>query len=151
MDEAKFKRNRLVTMILTVVLGINLVITAVLLGFQIKTNMDKQAETTKYTLYIGTNDKDTYKNEIPYETCKEKVTEICVKYTGGCTLFDANGYWKDEKENITKELTIGCTLEDIEKKTVYTICDEIIIALNQNSILIETNNVTSLFYSTSNN
>ncbi len=142
------RKGKVFKIILSVIVGLNFVITAVLLGFRISDKIESNKEATKYTLYIGTNDKDTYQEEIPFDTCKEKVTEICVKYTDGCTIFDATGYWKDEKNNITTEKTIGCILEDIKVETVYKICDEVIVALNQNSILIETNKVNSIFYST---
>ncbi len=142
------RKGKVFKIILSVIVGLNFVITAVLLGFRISDKIENNKEGTKYTLYIGTNDKDTYQEEISFDTCKEKVTEICVKYTDGCTIFDATGYWKDEKNNITTEKTIGCILEDIKIETVYKICDEVIVALNQNSILIETNKVSSIFYST---
>ncbi len=103
---------------------------------------------TKYTLYIGTNDKDTYKPVMEFDKCIEKVTEICVKYTDGCTIYEANGYWKDEKGEITKEQTIVAILEDITLETVHKVCDDVIVALNQNSILIETSYVGTTFYST---
>ncbi len=103
-------------------------------------------EQTKYVLYIGTNDKDTYKQEIPYDECVAKVTEICTRYTGGCTLAEATGYWKDDSGEITTEQSIQCTLEDITLEQVHQIADEVRTALNQNSILIETQGVTSEFY-----
>ena len=140
------KSNKIYKIIITVLVGLNIIVTGILTGFQIKSCVENSAEKTKYTLYVGTNDKDTYKNEIPVETCVTKVTEICTKYTDGCTIYKAAGYWKDEKSAITKEETIVCILEDVKKETVYTICDEIIVVLNQNSILIETDNVVSTFY-----
>ncbi len=103
-------------------------------------------EQTKYVLYIGTNDKDTYKQEIPYDECVAKVTEICTRYTGGCTLAEATGYWKDDSGEITTEQSIQCTLEDITLEQVHQIADAVRTALNQNSILIETQGVTSEFY-----
>lgn len=142
------KSNKIYKIIITVLVGLNIIVTGILAGFQIRSHIENSAEKTKYTLYVGTNDKDTYKNEIPVDTCVTKVTEICTKYTDGCTIYKAAGYWKDEKSAITKEDTIICILEDVKKETVYTICDEIIIVLNQNSILIETDNVVSTFYKT---
>ena len=140
------KSNKIYKIIITVLVGLNIIVTGILTGFQIKSCVENSTEKTKYTLYVGTNDKDTYKNEIPVDTCVTKVTEICTKYTDGCTIYKAAGYWKDEKSAITKEETIVCILEDVKKETVYTICDEIIVVLNQNSILIETDNVVSTFY-----
>ena len=147
--EEKQNKNRIFKIIISVLVGINLAISCALIGVEVssKNKVDTIGDTTKYTLYIGTNDKDTYKEEIPFETCLAIVTETCVKYTDGCTIFEATGYWKDDKNNITTERSIGCILEDIQKETVYKICDDLIVSLNQNSILIETNNVSTLFYS----
>ena len=103
-------------------------------------------EQTKYVLYIGTNDKDTYQQEIPYDQCVQKVTEICTRYVGGCTLSEANGYWTDDSGEITKEQSIECVLEDVTEDQVHQIADEVLKELNQNSILIETQGVTSEFY-----
>ncbi len=150
MEEKKVDGNKVFKWVIAILLGLNLVLTSILFGSFINNNVQSKSETTKYTLYIGTNDKDTYKEEIPFDECMSKVTDICVEYTGGCTIFEATGYWKDDNNAITKERTIGCILEDIEKEIVYKICDKVIIALNQNSILIETNSVYSTFYSSSN-
>ena len=147
MEEKKVDGNKVFKWVIAILLGLNLVLTSILFGSFINKNVQSKSETTKYTLYIGTNDKDTYKEEIPFDECMSKVTDICVEYTGGCTIFEATGYWKDDKNNITTERSIGCILEDIQKETVYKICDDLIVLLNQNSILIETNNVSTLFYS----
>ena len=150
MEEKKVDGNKVFKWVIAILLGLNMVLTSILFGSFINNNIQSKSETTKYTLYIGTNDKDTYKEEIPFDECMSKVTDICVEYTGGCTIFEATGYWKDDSNAITKERTIGCILEDIEKEIVYKICDKVIIALNQNSILIETNSVYSTFYSSPN-
>lgn len=151
MNEKKLNKSKIYAIIVTILLIANIAITSILLGLHINSNKKNHDEKTKYTLYIGTNDKDTYKPVYELEVCRTKVTEICTKYTGGCTVYDAAGYWKDDTDAITKENTLVCILEDIEKETVYKICDDIIVELNQNSILVETNNVTSIFYSTKKN
>ncbi len=149
--ENKNKKPLIANIAVACLLAADLTVTGVLLGNQIIQKNESKNLTTKYTLYIGTNDKDTYLPVMAFDECVNKVTEICTKYTGGCTIYEANGYWKDDSEAITVEQTIACILEDIEKKTVYQICDEVILALNQNSILIETGNVTTTFYSNNNN
>lgn len=146
--ENRGNKNKVLMIIMLVVIAVNVVFTGVIFGFQIKNMNIANQQITKYSLYIGTNDKDTYIEEIPFDECLTKVTEICTKYTDGCTIYEANGYWKDETSTITKERTIACILEDIELNNVYKICDEVIVALNQNSILIETSNVVTTFYST---
>lgn len=147
--DSKNKKIKIFAIVISSLLLVNMCITGVLLGFQINNNIVSNQYKTKYSLYIGTNDKDTYTQVIPFDTCLTKVTEICTKYTGGCTIYEANGYWKDDTSTITKEQSIVCILEDITKEKVYKICDEIIVELNQNSILIETQNVISTYYSTS--
>lgn len=147
--DSKNKKIKIFAIVISSLLLVNMCITGVLLGFQINNNIVSNQYKTKYSLYIGTNDKDTYTQVIPFDTCLTKVTEICTKYTGGCTIYEANGYWKDDTNTITKEQSIVCILEDITKEKVYKICDEIIVELNQNSILIETQNVISTYYSTS--
>ena len=149
MEKKRYGKLGLILTVFGVLLGANLAVTGVLLGMQIRASDEASSLKTKYTLYIGTNDKDTYKAEIPFDECLAKVTSICVQYTDGCTIYEANGYWKDEKNAITKERTIVCMLEDIISETVYKICDEVIEALNQNSILIESGNVATTFYSSS--
>lgn len=115
-------------------------------GILSKESKDSDGQ-TKYTLYIGTNDKDTYRQEIPLDECRRIVTEICTRHTGGCTLVDAAGYWTDDAGAITSGQTIQCVLEDITEEEVRTIADEVLAALNQGSILIETQRVSGCFYS----
>ena len=147
--DSKNKKIKIFAIVISSLLLVNMCITGVLLGFQINNNIVSNQYKTKYSLYIGTNDKDTYTQVIPFDTCLTKVTEICTKYTGGCTIYEANGYWKDDKGEITKEQTIVAILEDITLETVHKVCDDVIVALNQNSILIETSYVGTTFYSTS--
>ena len=144
----KTKKIKIWAIIATCLLGCSLALGGTSLGLVLSQNSSSSLVSTKYSLYIGTNDKDTYKPVDDISTCIDKVTSICVKYTDGCTVSEATGYWKDEKGNITTEATVVCMLQDIAKDKVYKICDEVIVELNQNSILIETNNVTSTFYST---
>ncbi len=146
MKENKLSKSKIINIILTSLLLINLVITGYLLTSNIKNKIASSKLEAKYTLYIGTNDKDTYLPVYEYDTCVSKVNEIVCKYTFGSTLFDATGYWTDDNNNITKERTIGCILESVSLENVYKICDEVIVTLNQNSILIETSNVNTTFY-----
>lgn len=137
------KNQKIYLFVLTILLMFNLIVTGVLIN---NNNSETNNEQIKYTLYIGTNDKDTYKQEIPLDECKQIVINICTKYTGGCTLLDATGYWKDDTGTITSEQTIEVILEDISEKKVHKIADKVIKKLNQNSVLIETNNIQSEFY-----
>ncbi len=99
-----------------------------------------------YTLYIGANDKDTYKPEIPFEETFHIVDTICNKYLTGVTLCTAIGSWVDETGTVTHENTIQITVYNTDTETIYALSDEIIKALNQNSILIVTNRGNIQFY-----
>jgi hypothetical protein len=102
-------------------------------------------ETTKYTLYIGTNDKDTYEQIIPTETARNTVNAICSKYTGGYTVYGAKGGWFDDTGVLTEENTLVYTLIDVEESDVAAIADDILTALNQSSVLVEKNSVSSAY------
>lgn len=106
-----------------------------------------QQEGTCYTLYIGTNDKDTYTQEISLEEARDMVNEICVKYVDGYTMQEANGGWVDETGTLTQEDTLVYRLMDVDEDQVISIMNEVLVALNQNSILVEKNEVSYCYYS----
>ena len=103
---------------------------------------------TKYTLYVGLNDKDTGAPTYGIEEAKQVMFMIVRKYTGGCTFYPAQGYWYDEEKDATfTENTIVCVLLDTNAEAVKSIMDEAIKVFNQSSILIETEEVRGAFYS----
>ena len=140
------KKNKFIIALL-VLLTINIIATcfiAVKLAGLSKLSLKN--ETVHYTLYIGTNDKDTYKQEIPTDEAKHIVDEICTKYVNGFTVHDSIGTWNDENNMITHENTIMCYLDDIDEATLHRICDEIRTALNQNTVLIQKEYTALDFY-----
>lgn len=107
----------------------------------------EKAETvTQYVLYIGTNDKDTYRQEISTDDAIDIVDGICLSHLDGYTLTRAEGRWLDETHTVTVEDTIVCYIDGADRDTVYAICDEVIAALNQSTVLVETNEVTMDYY-----
>jgi hypothetical protein len=98
-------------------------------------------------MYVGTNDKDTYQPEHSQEEARDIVDQVCLKYFEGYTLQDATGAWTDETGAITHEYTLVCYFDDADKDTVHKAADDIITALNQNSVLIEENQIGMEFYS----
>ena len=107
----------------------------------------EDVKSLQYVMYVGTNDKDTYKLEHTKEEAMEIVDEICLKYFEGYTPQEATGSWTDEKDNITHEYTIVCYFDGADKNTVYQAADEIIEALNQNTVLIEQDEIRTEYYS----
>lgn len=101
----------------------------------------------KYVLYIGLNDKDTYSQIISAEEAKKIVNGICTKYVDGYTVTEANGGWVDETGTLTEEMSLVYTLSNVEESDVVSIMDEVITALNQNSILVERQDLSYTYYS----
>ena len=100
----------------------------------------------KYTLYIGTNDKDTYTQLISTKEAREMVNEICARYVEGYTASEAVGGWVDETGTLTQEHTLVYTLSGVTNEQVQSVMDEVLRALNQNTILVEYEAVQTVYY-----
>lgn len=110
----------------------------------------KPQTSANYRLYVGTNDKDTYKIEKPLEEQKSTLLKIVTKYTDGVTIYEADGYWKDEKGEITVEKTFVCEFFDIEPEILKKISSDVLVELNQNSVMCVQNNCKTAFLSQNN-
>ena len=106
----------------------------------------QDSTSTQYVMYVGTNDKDTYAPKYTEEEAREIVDSICLKNFEGYTLQDATGSWVDEKNNVTHKYTVVCYFDDADRDTVYRTADELIKVLNQNTILIEENEIKYDYY-----
>ena len=101
----------------------------------------------KYTMYLGTNDKDTLIQEIPTEKIREEMHEICMKYVDGYTVTAAEGYYRDKDNNVSYETSLIYVFIGTDIQAIRKIMDEALVKFNQGSILLEENNVKSIFYS----
>ncbi|MDY4096647.1 MAG: DUF3574 domain-containing protein [Lachnospiraceae bacterium] len=101
----------------------------------------------KYVLYIGTNDKDSYKQVISTEEAREMVNEICIKYVDGYTASEAKGGWVDETDTLTQENTLVYAFYEVTEEQLVNIMEEILEALNQNAILVEKQEAIYTYYS----
>lgn len=144
------KKNTLI-IILTILLILNICATIVIGILALGRNTDAPADgTSQFVMYVGTNDKDTYEQIIPTDEAKDIIDRICFKYLEGYTIQDATGSWVDDQGLATHENTIVCYFDDADRDTVYKVADEIIAALNQNSVLIENDTIQIDFYSGAN-
>ena len=137
-----------------VVAAISLIVAVVSIIFSLKNTAPASEpeapsdnEIVQYVMYIGTNDKETYAPKYTEQEAKDIVDNICLKYFEGYTLQEATGSWIDEKSNVTHEYTIVCYCDGADKETVYKAADEIIVALNQNTLLIESSTINMDYYS----
>lgn len=106
----------------------------------------QSSENGKYVLYIGLNDKETYSQIIPTEEAKNTVNHIVVKYVGGYTVYESKGGWTDETGTLTEENTLVYHLSGVSERDVISIMDEVLVALNQNSILVECHDLSYTYY-----
>lgn len=146
--------------IILVVLILNLVVSGGIIGYLVVQNtqetqknntaesiLSDQMETgEKYIIYIGTNDKDTYQQEIPTNEARDMVNAICAKYVEGYTASDAKGGWVDETDTLTQENTLVYSFYNIKEEQLIQVMDEVREKLNQNSILVERQESVYMYY-----
>ena len=120
-----------------------------LLGGCKEKNQEPAQETLhQYTMYVGTNDKDTYQCEIGIDAAKELVYGIMMDhFSDGFTMYEADGVWRDEDGVVTHETTFVCIVVQPNSIEVYKAADALIVALNQSTILITSSTNTQIdFY-----
>lgn len=102
----------------------------------------------KYTMYVGTNDKDTYEPVLPFEEARELANNICAKYvTSGFTQIDGMVGWMDENGVLATENTLIYLFFDATEEQLQKVMDELIEVLHQSSILVEKHEADYIFYS----
>ena len=103
---------------------------------------------TEFTMYVGTNDKETYQLEMTKEEARDIVHNTLMDhFSDGFTMHEAEGVWRDENKVVTLEYSFICILEKVERKEVYLAADELLVALNQSTILVVENAVKTVnFY-----
>ncbi len=92
---------------------------------------------TKYTLYMGLNDKDAKIQLINTVEAYKIVTNLLTSYTDGATIFDANGIYKHDDGTIVVEKTLRIELLFVEVETVKIIVDTLKKLFNQESIVVQ--------------
>lgn len=147
----KYRNKTVSQSVILILLVINLILSASVITIMICHGMKEETRTyqttRKYTLYIGLNDKDTYQQVISREEARKIVNEICARHTDGYTSFDAEGGWTDQDHVLTKEETLVYMFNDIDEDDLDKIMDEVLDALNQNSILVEKDQTVYSYYS----
>ncbi|HJJ83560.1 MAG TPA: hypothetical protein O0X61_03245 [Methanocorpusculum sp.] len=61
-------------------------------------------------------------------------------------MYPAKGYWTDADRNHVEENTLVCVFIGTDMKTVWMIANEVIDALNQNSVLITASKNSVVYY-----
>ena len=100
----------------------------------------------QYVMYLGTNDKDTVEPVFPPEEAKQKAIDILLKHFGGYTIQEASGGWIDG-EKIYTEYTLVIYLSDTDMEHVHAAADELLETFHQSSVLFQSNQTITEFYS----
>lgn len=103
----------------------------------------------QYVMYLGTNDKDTNEPVFQPDEAKDRAKEILVSHFGGYTIQEANGGWEDSGI-LYQEYTLVIYLSDTTLAQVHAAADDLIRVFNQSSILIQTEETVTEFYSGNN-
>lgn len=100
----------------------------------------------KYTLYVGTNDPDTYAPVMPLADAKAKLNALCLNHVDGFTVMETQGGWLDEKGQPTREETLVYSFVGATESQIAPLLDEMLAALNQRSILVERGETLRAFH-----
>ena len=99
----------------------------------------------KYTLYIGLNDKDTKRQQIDNLEASKVVQNILTEKTGGGTIYNATGVYKHDDGTIIIENTLRVEIIAAALDPIKEAVNVIKTALNQESIILQTERVESVF------
>ncbi len=135
--------------IATLVIAVVALILSVGNAFMIQKSADRKPGDVQYVMYLGTNDKDTNEPVCTPDEAKARAEEILVDHFGGYTIQEANGGWKDG-ETIYREYSLVIYLSDTTLDEVHSGADDLIKAFNQSSVMIQTNESNTEFYSLGN-
>lgn len=98
----------------------------------------------KFSLYVGLNDKTTKMQEISTIQAYKLITNIVVaNKVDGFTILEANGYYVHEDKSISIEKSLKIEFLFIDIEVIKKIIKDLKIALNQESIILQKENVTS--------
>jgi hypothetical protein len=101
----------------------------------------------KFTMYIGTNDKDTEQLEMTLDEAEALTDEIALRYAEIFTSTIGSGKWLNADGTRTEETTLIYIFYGITDKQAEQIAGDVCLALNQSSVLIERSDSIATFYS----
>lgn len=135
--------------IITIVISIIALCLAVVSLAVPRGNTGDASRDIQYVMYLGTNDKDTNEPVFSPDEAKEKAEDILVDHFGGYTISEANGGWENDGIRY-QEYTLVIYLSDTTLDEVHAAADDMLQVFNQNSVLIQTNETATEFYSNGN-
>lgn len=98
---------------------------------------------TKYTLYMGLNDKDSKRQQISTLEAYKIVSNLVAKEFDGGTIYEADGVYRHDDGTIVIEKTLKIELLFAEQKDVKDFCETLKRIFNQESIAVQREEINS--------
>lgn len=98
---------------------------------------------TKFTLYMGLNDKDSKRQQISTLEAYKIVSNLVAKEFNGGTIYEADGVYRHEDGTIVIEKTLKIELLFAEQKDVKDFCETLKRIFNQESIAVQREEINS--------
>jgi hypothetical protein len=108
---------------------------------------DSYEAMTKFTMYIGTNDKDTEKLEMTLDEAEALVDDIALRYAEIFTSTVGAGKWLNADGTRAEEATLIYIFYGITDSQAEQIAEDVCRELNQSTVLIERSDSIASFYS----
>lgn len=99
---------------------------------------------TKYTIYMGLFDKDSKRQEYDTITAYKMVQQRATQLFDGATISEAKGIYKHDNGEVVVEPTIRVELMFTDLETVKTFCDNLKGMFNQESVVLQVEEVNSM-------
>lgn len=99
---------------------------------------------TKYTIYMGLFDKDSKRQEYDTITAYKMVQQRATQLFDGATISEAKGIYKHDNGEVVIEPTIRIELMFTDLETVKTFCDNLKGMFNQESVVLQVEEVNSM-------
>lgn len=98
---------------------------------------------TKYTLYMGLNDKETKRQMVSTLEAYKIVSNLVSQMFDGGTIYEADGVYKHDDGTIVIEKTLKIELLFAEQKDVKDFCETLKRVFNQESIAVQREEINS--------
>lgn len=103
-----------------------------------------QNKIQKYILFVGLNDKDTKTQKIPTLAARDLIQNIILgQGLDGATISEAIGIYKHDNGQIITEKSVRIEVLFATEKQILKICQQIKVALNQESVALESQQINS--------
>lgn len=99
----------------------------------------------KVIFYVGLNDKDTHAQEVDYLTAYKIVTRLLAETVGVGTVSGADGIYTHNDGTVVVEKSFRVEILDADESAVSALAADLKKLLNQESILIQREQVETSF------